>query len=266
MVVEVDFGQHALDGARTARRGRRRSTTGSPARSGRRRSTAPGSRTSPGRCSPGDPAGSPRRETDPELTTCVPTSDRMSVVFPHPLGPSRPTSVPRRARSSHRPRHGYGHARPSDARRRPQVTPLRRPGGHVTILSQVTAPPWAGRQQCRRMPRRRGCGLRPPRLGTAWHVGSLQSRLWPGGRPPRAAAPVLVVGPGVRGRVGALRPRLLRPRRRVTPSPDPERSDSKATRSPHPGPEVSPGVAMGSPARSSRPAHANRRALRRGYA
>ena len=53
------------------------------------------------RCS-ADPAGSPSTVTVPLSTFCTPTIERMSVVLPHPLGPSRPVTCPR-GMSSWRP-------------------------------------------------------------------------------------------------------------------------------------------------------------------
>ena len=50
---------HLVDPLRAARRGRARSSAGSPARSGRRRPTAPGSRSRRGARSAGEPAGAP---------------------------------------------------------------------------------------------------------------------------------------------------------------------------------------------------------------
>ena len=41
-----------------------------------------------------EPAGRPSTSIDPESTTCTPTIERMRVVLPLPLGPSRPTMRP----------------------------------------------------------------------------------------------------------------------------------------------------------------------------
>src|SRR5512133_1501082 len=44
--------------------------------------------------SPFAPAGRPSTETEPPATRCTPTTARMSVVLPLPLGPSRPVTDP----------------------------------------------------------------------------------------------------------------------------------------------------------------------------
>src|ERR1043165_6006256 len=41
-----------------------------------------------------DPAGRPSTVTVPDETSCTPTIARRSVVFPDPLGPSKPVTVP----------------------------------------------------------------------------------------------------------------------------------------------------------------------------
>ena len=49
----------------------------------------------PSRRSGGDPAGRPSTSTSPPATTWTPTTERISVLLPQPLGPSSPVTLPR---------------------------------------------------------------------------------------------------------------------------------------------------------------------------
>ena len=96
VAAEADLVEHPVERRRGDAEHAPRSSAGSRARSGRRRPTAPGSRSRPGGAARGDPAGRPSTRTSPPATTWTPTSARIRVILPQPLGPSRPVTEPAR--------------------------------------------------------------------------------------------------------------------------------------------------------------------------